>query len=337
MKNIFLVTLMVISVLFAPSSNAQDTPPAEIMLFNTVGITVSDSSVPAFNIVIPDNWDYIGSVSPDEIDKSDIQIISLKAADSIIPLGIEIFPAKHMTWSSELKEPSDDGIFEISKDETFLPSMTAKSYLEKIFIPQNRSRYGDLKIVEIVELPDLVDMIAGMDKKSEKGSKVTFTAATMVIEYTDMDQIVSEELFAITKKSESFLQTIDGVVTNSEITVDFQVGLKSPADDLENNRNLLACVLSSFNFDKDWYENLEKPGFTYEDASEILYLLSGIYNRHARNISTWTDNLNHRKIDFPCQYISAWCNAEGRYTLTIDSEYIPVSDSNEEWELMNLS
>jgi hypothetical protein len=317
----------------------------------------------AFSFLMPADWQFKGGI----VWRLDNPIMPAMARFTVkSPDGstaLEVFPNQSLFWTTN---PMHRSIFPAGSKyfgAEVRPVASPEQALKGIVIPRFRGGGQNLKVISVKAVPELAKKLGA--GKPQPGVDTFGDAARVRIEYVRDGVAMEEEIFAAVEGFSFPIQTMQGVVKNTNWFVDYIFSFKAPKGKLDGNTALFKTMVTSFQVNPGWFsrynqvvDHLIKAQIrqihSVGELSRIIAKTSeersaatmqqyerkqDAYDRVAETFSEYTRNTEHyhnpfeeKEVELPSGYSHVWTNTSGEYVFSDSPSYNPNVGSNKNWE-----
>lgn len=317
----------------------------------------------AFSFLMPAGWRFDGGVKW-VLDNPVMPATGrFTARNPTAPEALEMFPNQALFWTNNQMLL---GMFPVGSryfGAEVRPVVGSEKALREIVLPRFRGNVSNLKVVSQKSLPELAKALGA--GKSQPGVKTFGNAAKIRIEYVQNGVPIEEEIVAVVEGFSFPIQTMQGMVTNTNWFVDHIFACKAPKGRLDADAPLYQAMLMSFRVNPQWYNKytqvvdqlIRAQVRQIQSVGELSRIISRtnneisdsmmksyqerekVYDRISENVSENIRGTEHyqnpfedRTVELPSRYEHVWTNANGEYVFTDNPNYNPNVGSNTRWE-----
>ena len=318
----------------------------------------------AFSLLIPVDWRFEGGITW----VLDNPIMPATARFAVTnPAGqeaFEVFSNQSLFWTNNQMLLSMFPVGSRYFGAEVRPVLSPEKALTAIVLPRIRGKQTGIKIIGTQSLPELAKALkAGAP---QPGVQTFGNAAKVRIEYTNQSGVAMEEdIFAVVEGFSYPIQTMQGVITNTNWFVDYIFSFKAPKGNLDRNAPLFKAMTESFRVNPQWFNAYnqvvdmlikaqirqirsvgELSRYISQTSNEISESMmqsynerQKVYDRIGEKVSESIRGTDHyynpieaSEVELPGGYQHVWTNSSGEYILTDSPSYNPNVESNKNWQ-----
>ncbi|MEN6475966.1 MAG: hypothetical protein ABFD81_18270 [Syntrophaceae bacterium] len=318
----------------------------------------------AFSLLIPVDWHFEGGVTW-VLDNPTMPATARFAVTNPAGYeGLEVFPNQALFWTNNRMLL---GMFPIGSryfGAEVHPVLGPEEALSAIVLPRMKAKQPGIKVIGSKSLPELAKALKAGAPQS--GVQTFGQAAKVRIEYMNMAGVAMEEdIFAVVEGFSYPIQTMQGVITNTNWYVDYIFSFKAPKGKLDQNAPLFKAMTDSFRVNPGWFNAYnqvidmlvkaqlrqirsmgELSRYISQTNNEISDSMMRSYNERQkvydrigekvsesiRGTEHYYNPIEASEVELPGGYQYVWTNPSGEYILTDSPGYNPNVESNKNWQ-----
>jgi hypothetical protein len=347
------------------SSSSKET--AAMVRFKTLTyIDKEGIGIEAFRMLIPSDWRFAGGIkwlpdNPGMPAAAGFRVWNPKGKEEF-----EVFPTQPFFWTDNQMTLS---IFPVGSryfGNEVRPVAGPIEALKQIVVPRFRHNASGLRIVHEEPLPDLTKAV-GAERGSQPGLSASAEGARIRIEYNRGGTIMEEEIYTVVQSVSFPIQTMAGLVTNTNWYVDYVFSFKAEKGKLDTHSKTFQTIAYSFKVNPQWFnrynqvveylvqgqiqrihnvgqlskiisqtsnEIREASMKSYYERQEVNDRIADNFSQYIRGVDKYYNPIEEKPVELPSGYENAWTNGLGEYILSESPSFNPNVGSNKNWRKM---
>ena len=348
----------------AEQSRSSEHTAKAIRLKPFIYIDRNGMGIEAFSMLIPTGWRFEGGIRWVLDNPGMPAYAAFQVSDPGRTQEFEVFPNQPFFWTTNQTLLSTFPVGSRYFGSEVRPIVSPVEALRQIVIPRFRQNVTKPKIVNAQPLPELAQAL-GAGGVSQPGVSIGAEAAKMRIEYEVRGTAMEEEIYCVVETLTFPIQTMFGMVYNTNWYVDYIFSFKSEKGKFEDACKGLQTIASSFELNLKWFnkycqvveylikrqihhiqsigqlsriiaqmsdeirnENLQ----SYQHRQAVNDKIVDNFCRYIRGVEQYYDPIKEQPVELPSGYKNAWTNSLGEYILTEDLSFNPNIGSNINWQ-----
>ncbi|MBI4845600.1 MAG: hypothetical protein HY810_03885 [Candidatus Omnitrophica bacterium] len=329
-------------------------------------IDTGGTGIETFHMLIPKDWQFSGGVRWILNNPGMPAVISFKLKN---PGGIEeleVFPNQPFFWTNNQMVLSMFPVGAYYFGSEVAPPVSALEALERITIPRFRSDVSNIRVIKKEPLPELAQIL---NKQAIQQPGINYSAegAKIRVEYVKDGREIEEEIFAVVEAVSFSMQSMMGVVTNINWTVDYVFSFKAEKGRLDSHYKTFQTIVHSFTLNPQWFNKYNQVveylvqrqiqqinnigqlskiiSQTHNEISDMIMdsynyrqkvndRIADNFSKSIRGVEGYYDPGQDKAVELPNGYRDAWSNKLGEYILSDDPNFNPNVNSATTWEKM---
>lgn len=367
----FALRLMIILFVFfsCKEASSQQIPAgksgsSDIMRFKKFSyIDIQGTGLEAFNFLKPSDWQFDGGITWILDNPAMPSVTAFRVFNPQGKAQFEVFPNHCFFWTNNLQllgmfPPGSRYFGSVVKQP-----LSAQKALRNIILPEQRSRFQDLKVIKDEDVPELPKALGAGQQPGSSGA----TGAKLRVSYSVNGVAMEEEFYAVVESYSFPVQSMYGTFYNTIWYIDYIFSFRAEKGKLESNTKVFQTITSSFKLNPQWYakysnviEYMARQKITQiQSIGEFSRMLSSMSDKISREnmelfeargdvydkvsqkfsdntlgIDRYSDPHSGGEVELPSGYNHAWCNNNGEYILIDNPNFNPNENSNLHWVLM---
>jgi hypothetical protein len=317
----------------------------------------------AFSLLIPAGWQFTGGIdwvlnNPGMPATARFTVKNPAGSEEL-----EVFPNQAMFWTNNQMLLATFPVGSRYFGAEVRPVVGPGEALAGIVLPRFRGNASGLKVVSSRDLPELAKALhAGAP---QPGVQTFGNAAKMRIEYARNGVPMEEEIFAVVEGFSYGMQSMQGMITNTNWFVDYIFSFKAEKGRLDKAAPQFQAMINSFRVNPQWFSRYnqlvegliqaqirqirsigELSRYISRTSNEISDSMMRSYNERQKvydgigeNFSEYVRGTEHydnpfegSDVELPGGYDHVWTNALGEYILTDSPAYNPNQEHSGSWQ-----
>jgi hypothetical protein len=317
----------------------------------------------AFSFLMPSDWQFDGGMTWILDNPAMPSVTAFRVFNPAGTQQFEVFPNHCFFWTSNLQllgmfPPGTRYFGSIVKQP-----LTAQKALRNVILPEQRSRFQDLKVLKDEDVPELPRALGAGQQPGSSGT----TGAKLRVSYMMGGVAMEEEFYAVVESFSFPVQSMYGTFYNTIWYIDYIFSFRAEKGKLESNTKIFQTITSSFKINPQWYakysnvieymarqkitqiqsigefsrmlsnmsdqvsrESMEK----FEARGDVYDKVSQKFSDNTLGIDRYSDPHSGGEVELPSGYSHAWSNNNGEYILIDNPNFNPNENSNLHWEPM---
>ena len=320
--------------------------------------------IEAFRMLMPSDWRFEGGIrwvldNPGMPASAGFRVFNPKGKEEF-----EVFPTQPFFWTNNQMTMSLFPIGSRYFGNEVRPPANPIEALKQIVLPRFRHNVSSLRIVKEEHVPELARAV-GAGAQSQPGLSASADGGKIKIEYTRDGRTIEEDIYTVVQSLSYPIQTMAGMVTNTNWYVDYIFSFKAEKGKLEANSKTFQTIAYSFKLNPEWFsrynqvvERLIKSQIkqihsvgelgriisqtsseirdsqlkSYYERQAVNDKIADNFSQYIRGVDKYYNPIEGKEVELPAGYDNVWTNANGEYILTESPSYNPNIGSNLNWE-----
>jgi hypothetical protein len=322
--------------------------------------------IEAFRILMPSDWRFEGGVQWVMDNPAMPAVAAFRVTNPKGTEELEIFPNQMFFWTNNQMLLSMFPVGSRYFGSEVRPPVTPTDFIQNILIPRFRGDVSDLRIVEAKQLPELARQL-GAGRQTQPGVSTSADGGKVKIEYQRDGRRMEEEIYAVVESFTFPIQTMYGVVSNTNWVGDYVFSFRSEKGKLDASSKIFQTMVKSFQLNPQWFSKysqlteylirnqirqIQNIGQisriisqtsneisdmimeSYEERQAVYDRISTDFSQMIRGVEEYYDPIDERPMELPTGYTRGWTNGLGEYVLSDDPAFDPNIGSNQNWQRM---
>jgi hypothetical protein len=322
--------------------------------------------VEAFRMLIPSEWQFEGGIQWVMDNPAMPAVAAFRVTNPKGTEELEVFPNQMFFWTNNQMLLATFPVGSRYFGSEVRPPAAPTDFLQNVLIPRFRGNVVNLRVVETKQLPDLARQL-GAGMQAQPGVSTSADGGNVKIEYQRDGRWMEETIYTVVESFTFPIQTMYGVVANTNWVGDYIFSFKSEKGKLDASSKIFQTMVSSFQLNPQWFskysqlteylirnqiQQIQTIGQisriisqtsdeisdmimkSYEDRQATYDRISTEFSQMIRGVEEYYDPVDQKPVELPSGYTGAWTNSLGEYILSDDSSFDPNIGSSQNWQRM---
>ncbi len=319
--------------------------------------------IEAFRMLIPSDWQFEGGIkwvldNPGMPASGGFRVWNPKGTEEF-----EVFPAQPFFWTTNQMALAITPIGSRYFGNEVHPPLNAIDALKQVVIPRFRHNVSGLRIVKEQSLPELAEAV-GAGAQSQPGVSTSADGGKVRVDYNRNGANMEEEIYTVVQSYGFPIQTMAGIVTNTNWYVDHIFSFKAAKGKLDDNAKTFQTIAYSFRLNPQWFnkynqvveylikkqiqqihsigelsriisqtssEIRESSMKSFYERQEVNDRIADKFSQYIRGVDKYYNPIEEKSVELPAGYDNVWTNSLGEYVLSESPSYNPNIGSNLNW------
>ncbi|MDY6953903.1 MAG: hypothetical protein SWE60_20540 [Thermodesulfobacteriota bacterium] len=319
--------------------------------------------IEAFRMLIPWDWQFEGGIrwvldNPGMPASGGFRVWNPRGAEEF-----EVFPTQPFFWTNNQMTLSMFPVGSRYFGNEVRPLAGPVEALKRIVVPRFRQNVSGLRIVKEESLPELARAV-GAGAQSQPGVSVSAHGGKIRIEYDRKGKTMEEEIYTVVHSLAFPIQSMAGVVTNTNWYVDYIFSFKAEKGELDRNAKTFQAIAYSFELNPKWFakynqvveyliqrqiqqihsvgqlskiisqtsnEISEMSMKSYYERQKVNDKIADNFSQYIRGVDKYYNPIEEKHVELPAGYDNVWTNSLGEYVLSESPSFNPNIGSNLNW------